>query len=93
LREGGHFHLRREPADGRPGSNFDGTFTRVIPYNRLELSSGERTASVQFDILDDNAAVTVTVVFNAVSEDSITDEQQVALLIMQNFAGHVEAGR
>lgn len=90
LREGGNFHLRRETEDGRSGSDFDGTLTRVVPYNRLELSSGDRTASVQFETTDMN--VTVTVVFNAESEATIADEQQVALLMMQNFAGYVEAG-
>jgi uncharacterized protein YndB with AHSA1/START domain len=90
LREGGHFLLRTETKDGRPGPNFEGTFTKVIPQTRLELSYGERTASVQFDRWDDNVAVTV--VFNAESEDSITQEQQVALSIMQNFSAYVQAG-
>lgn len=92
LREGGNFHLRRETADGRPGSHFDGTFTLVIPGNRLELSCGNRTASAQFE-LSERDDVIVTVVFNAESEETIMDEQQVVLAIMQNFAGYVQAGR
>lgn len=90
LREGGKFYLRMETKDGRSGSNFEGTFTRVLPLNRLELSFGGRTASVQFDGGEENAAVTV--VFNAESEDSVIQEQQVAQSILQNFAGYVQAG-
>ncbi|MBA5639677.1 SRPBCC domain-containing protein [Duganella sp. LX20W] len=89
LREGGHFHLRRETQDGS-GSNVEGTFTLVVPQNRLELSYGGRTASAQFDPWAEN--VTVTVVFNAESEETIPDEQQLALTIMQNFAGYVQGG-
>ena len=62
----------------------------MVPYNRLEFSFGDRTASVQFETWDDNVAVTA--VFNAESEDSIIEEQQVALTILQNFAEYVQAG-
>lgn len=91
LREGGNIHLRMETKDGRSGSNIEGTLTLVVPYNRLELSLGDRTASVQFDTSDDYVAVTV--VFNAEPEDAQTDAQQVALSILQNFAAYVLAGR
>ncbi|MBA5605614.1 SRPBCC domain-containing protein [Duganella sp. FT3S] len=88
LREGGKFHLRMKSQGEDPGSNFEGTITKLVPHSLLELSLGDRTASVQFERLGEN--VGVTVVFNAESEDSIADEQQLSLMILQNFARYVQ---
>ncbi|HJV01538.1 MAG TPA: SRPBCC domain-containing protein [Burkholderiaceae bacterium] len=89
LREGGKFFVRTQNKAGHPGSTFEGKFTKVVPFNAIELSSGERKASVQFDTWGvDNVAVTV--VFDAESESSIEQEQQVALSILQSFSRYVQ---
>lgn len=90
LREGGKFHLRMKTQGGHAGPNFEGTITKLVPYNLLELSLGSRTASVQFETWGEN--VSVTVVFNAETEDSIGREQDKALSVLQNFARYVQHG-
>ena len=89
LREGGKFNLRMGTQGGRPGSSIEGTITKLIPYNLLALSFGDRTASVQFNAWGENN-VDVSVVFNAESESSMAQEQEKALTILQNFARYVQ---
>src|SRR5438094_10042464 len=48
LREGGAFSSRMEAKDGSMGFDFAGTYTRVIPNERIDYVFGERTAHITF---------------------------------------------
>lgn len=89
LRVGGEFSSRMEAKDGSFGFDFAGTYTKVVPNERLEYSFGPRTAEVQFT--PDASGVTVTVVFDAESENSIEMQQGGWQAILNNFAKYVEA--
>lgn len=91
LREGGTFSSRMEAKDGSMGFDFAGTYTRIVPHERIEYDFGDRTAQVSFTSRPDN--VTVRVTFDADTE--YTEEQQRAgwQAILDNFARHVEGKR
>lgn len=91
LREGGTFSSRMEAKDGSMGFDFAGTYTRIVPQERIEYDFGDRTAQVSFTSRPDN--VTVRVTFDA--ETEYTEEQQRAgwQAILDNFARHVEGKR
>jgi uncharacterized protein YndB with AHSA1/START domain len=88
LREGGAFSSRMEAKDGSMGFDFAGTYTKIVPRERIEYAFGDRTAQVSFTPRLDN--VTVRVTFDA--ETEYTEEQQRAgwQAILDNFARHVE---
>ncbi len=44
LREGGAFSSRMEAKDGSMGFDFAGTYTRIVPHERIEYAFGDRTA-------------------------------------------------
>ena len=48
FREGGKFTSRMEAKDGSMGFDFEGTYTRIIPNERIEYSFGDRHAVVEF---------------------------------------------
>jgi uncharacterized protein YndB with AHSA1/START domain len=88
LRVGGMFSSRMEAKDGSFGFDFEGTYTKVVPHERLEYSFGDRAASVDF--LSGAKGVTVRVVFDAESEHSVEQQQQGWQSILDNFAQYVE---
>ena len=51
LRVGGQFSSRMEAKDGSFGFDFAGTYTAVVPNQRLEYSFGDRIATVEFEFL------------------------------------------
>jgi uncharacterized protein YndB with AHSA1/START domain len=89
LREGGAFTSRMEAKDGSMGFDFAGTYTRVIPHERIEYEFGGRTAQVAFEPGAEGVVVRVT--FDA--ETTFTEEQQRSgwQAILDKFAAHVEA--
>lgn len=91
LREGGGFSSRMEAKDGSMGFDFAGTYTKIVPHERIEYDFGDRTAQVSFTPRQDD--VTVRVTFDA--ETEYTEEQQRAgwQAILDNFARHVEGKR
>ena len=91
LREGGAFSSRMEAKDGSEGFDFAGTYTKIVPQERIEYAFGDRTAQVSFTPHPEN--VTVRVTFDAETEYS--EEQQRAgwQAILDNFARHVEGKR
>lgn len=91
LREGGAFSSRMEAKDGSEGFDFAGTYTKIVPHERIEYAFGDRTAQVSFTSRQDN--VTVRVTFDA--ETVYPEEQQRAgwQAILDNFARHVEGKR
>jgi uncharacterized protein YndB with AHSA1/START domain len=90
LRVGGVFTSRMEAKDGSSGFDFAGTYTKVVPNELLEFTFGDRTASVAFVTGTDG--VTVRVVFDAETENSIEQQRQGWQAILNNFKKHVEAG-
>ena len=88
LREGGEFSSRMEAKDGSMGFDFAGTYTKIVPEQRIEYAFGDRTAQVEF--LDGADGVTVRVTFDA--EDTHPEEMQRQgwQSILDNFKRHVE---
>lgn len=91
LREGGAFSSRMEAKDGSMGFDFAGTYTRIVPHQRIEYDFGDRKAEVDF--IPGPGGVTVRVVFDA--ETVFPAEQQRGgwQAILDNFARHVAAER
>ena len=91
LRVGGAFSSRMEAKDGSMGFDFAGTYTQVLPLERIEYAFGERRAQVTFS--DDPAAGGVTVQVSFDAESVYPEEQQRAgwQTILDNFKRHVES--
>lgn len=89
LREGGAFSSRMEAKDGSFGFDFAGTYTKVVPNERLEFSFGDRTAVVEFARAGDGVDVRVT--FDAETENPVEMQRQGWQAILDNFARYVEA--
>lgn len=87
LRVGGEFSSRMEAKDGSMGFDFAGTYTAVVPHQRIECAFGERTLTVEF--LPGPDGVTVRETFDA--ETTHSEEQQRAgwQAILDRFARHV----
>jgi uncharacterized protein YndB with AHSA1/START domain len=77
-----------EAKDGSMGFDFAGTYTRIVPRERIECTFGDRTLVVEF--IDRGDRVTVRETFDA--ETTFPPEQQRAgwQAILDNFARHVE---
>ncbi len=90
LRVGGEFSSRMEAKDGSFGFDFAGTYTAVDPYRRVEYVFGDRTATVEF--LAGPQGVTVRVTFDAETENSVEEQRDGWLSILDNFKAHVESG-
>ena len=90
LREGGKFLSRMEARDGSVGFDFEGTYTRVVPEERVEyrMSDG-REVTVEFVQQPDGVLVRET--FDAESENPPELQRQGWQAILDNFGRHVEA--
>ena len=91
LRVGGAFSSRMEAKDGSFGFDFAGTYTRVVPHERIEMEFGGRTALVEF--LDRGGSVVVRESFDAEETHSIEQQRQGWQAILNRFARHVESRR
>ena len=91
LREGGDFSSRMEAKDGSFGFDFAGTYTKVVPNERLEFSFGDRAAAVEF--VPAQGGVDVRVTFDAETENPVEMQRQGWQAILDNFARYVEARR
>lgn len=89
LRVGGAFSSRMEAKDGSFGFDFAGTYTEVVPNERLAYAFGDRTALVEF--MEGPAGVTVRVSFDAETQHSPEQQTQGWQAILNNFARHVAA--
>lgn len=88
LTEGGTFSSRMEAKDGSFGFDFEGTYTKIVPHQRIEYAFGTRHGIVEF--VDGGDATDVRVTFDA--EDQNDPEMQRAgwQAILDNFKRHVE---
>ncbi len=90
LREGGKFTARMEARDGSMGFDFDGTYTEVIPHEKIAYTMGDgRTVSVVFTPLMSDTLVTET--FDPEEQNSAERQRQGWQAILDNFKKHAEA--
>ena len=89
LREGGRFVSRMEARDGSEGFDFEGTYTRIVPYETIEyrMSDGRE---VRVDFVERDRGVVVKETFDAETENPAELQQQGWQAILDNFGRHVE---
>ena len=90
LRVGGTFSSRMEAKDGSMGFDFAGTYTRVVPHERIEYALDDRTVQVEFT--EGSQGVQVRATFDSERTHSIEQQREGWQAILNNFARHVEAG-
>ncbi|MEY4250153.1 MAG: hypothetical protein RJA87_1786 [Pseudomonadota bacterium] len=89
LRVGGAFVYRMEAKDGSSGFDFAGTYRVVEPERVLAYDFFGRSARVEF--ADGHDGVTVSVTFEAETENPIEMQQEGWQAILTRFKHHVEA--
>ena len=90
LREGGSFSTRMEARDGSMGFDFEGTYTRVLPQQRIEYRMADgREVSVDFEEVADG--VRVRTLFDAETMNSAEMQQQGWQAILDNFGRYAQA--
>lgn len=89
LRVGGSFSSRMEAKDGSFGFDFAGTYTEVVPNQRIGYSFGDRSAMVEFVERADGVCVKVS--FDAETTHSSEQQRSGWQAILDNFKRHVEA--
>lgn len=90
LSPGGKFSYRMEAKDGSMGFDFEGTFTKVVPYELIEFAlADERLVVVEF--AESDHSVSVRESFDAESTNSGEQQRQGWQAILARFARHVEA--
>lgn len=92
LREGGAFSSRMEAKDGSFGFDFAGTYTKVVPKQRIEYAFGDRTGTVEF-IEGGDGVVTVRSTFDVETEHPVEQQRFGWQSILNKFAQHVEASK
>ncbi|MGY0194722.1 SRPBCC family protein [Leptothrix sp. BB-4] len=90
LRAGGQFSSRMEAKDGSFGFDFAGTYTVVVPHERIEYDFGDRHGVVVFS--PDAEGVTVSVTFDPENQFPQEQQRQGWQAILDSFARHVQAG-
>ena len=90
LREGGVFNSRMEAKDGSAGFDFEGTYTTVVPQERLVYQLGdERTVEVTFEQQGDDVKVTET--FDTEDVNSAELQRTGWQAILDEFKKYTEA--
>lgn len=89
LREGGLFTSRMEAKDGSAGFDFGGTYTRIVPRQRIDYVLGDgREVEVRFEERADGVVVTNT--FDAETTNSPELQRQGWRAILDSFGRYVE---
>ncbi len=88
LRVGGAFSSRMEAKDGSMGFDFAGTYTKIVPNERIECAFGDRLLVVEF--LPANGKVTVRETFDAEETHSVEQQRSGWQAILDRFKRHVE---
>ena len=84
LRQGGTFNYRMESKDGKHGFDFCGTYTKVIPENRIDFAFDDgREVSVIFQAAGNQTEVIET--FDAETENSLELQKNGWQAILDNF--------
>ncbi|WP_028031681.1 SRPBCC family protein [Gemmobacter nectariphilus] len=84
LREGGTFSFRMEAKDASMGFDFEGTYTKIVPNQRIEYDFGGRHAVVEF--VPQSDAVIVRVSFDPETEHPLDQQRDGWQSILDNFA-------
>ena len=90
LRVGGAFSARMEARDGSFGFDFAGTYTAVVPRERLEYKLGEER-SVRVTFASDGVGVRVDEEFDAEEENPIEMQRSGWQSILDNYKACVES--
>ena len=88
-RPGGAFSSRMEAKDGSFGFDFAGTYTTVVPHERIEAEFGGRALVVEFIPTDTGATVRET--FDAEDTNPVEMQRAGWQAILDRFARHVES--
>jgi uncharacterized protein YndB with AHSA1/START domain len=88
LRVGGAFSSRMEAKDGSFGFDFAGTYTKLVPQQRIEYSFGDRVGLVEF--IPGEKGVTVRVTFDSETTHSMEQQRDGWQAILNNFTKHVQ---
>lgn len=89
LRPGGAFSSRMEAKDGSMGFDFAGTYTEVVPHQRIGYDFGDRKATIDF--APEAGGVRVRVTFDAEQTHSEEMQRDGWQAILNNFKRHVES--
>jgi len=90
LREGGMFTSRMEAKDGSAGFDFGGTYTRIVPRQRIDYVLGDgREVEVRFEERADGVVVTNT--FDAETTNSPELQRQGWQAILDSFGRYVDS--
>lgn len=90
LREGGSFTSRMEAKDGSVGFDFEGTYTKIVPYKQIDyVMSDGRKVSVQFVERDGKTEMTET--FDPETENPTEMQRAGWQAILESFRKHAEA--
>lgn len=90
LRQGGTFNYRMESIDRKYGFDFYGTYSTVIPENRIDFTLGDgREVSVIFQAEGNQTEVIET--FDAETENSLELQKNGWQAILDNFRKQAES--
>ena len=91
LQQGGRFSSRMEAKDGSMGFDFGGTYTFIIPFEKIEyiLDDG-RKISVQFKKIDDNTTEVIEI-FEPETQNTKELQEQGWQAILNQFKKYIES--
>jgi uncharacterized protein YndB with AHSA1/START domain len=89
LRVGGQFSSRMEAKNGSMGFDFAGTYTAVVPHERIECAFGSRVLVVEFSRTA--GGVRVRESFDAEETHPVEQQRAGWQAILDRFARHVAA--
>lgn len=85
----GRFCYRMEAKNGSFGFDFDGTFTQVNPYDKLEYKISDGRV-VSIDFLEENGYTVVAISFEPENSNPIEMQRQGWQAILDNFKTYAE---
>lgn len=92
LRVGGILHARMEAKDQSAGFDFDGTYTEVIPHQRLAYTLEDgRKVTISFEATADGIKITET--FDIEHESSAELQREGWQAILDHFKNYTEHTR
>lgn len=90
LREGGKFNFRMEAKDGSEGFNFEGTYSRIKPFELIEYILGDNR-KVIITFTDKGDGTEVKEIFEAENVFSLELQKQGWQSILNNFKKYAES--
>jgi uncharacterized protein YndB with AHSA1/START domain len=90
LRVGGKFNTRMEAKDGSAGFDFVGTYTEVVPHQRIAYTMDD-SRKVETTFAQKGDAVRITTAFDPENENPIDMQRTGWQTILDNFKKHIES--